>query len=195
MSEPDTWVARVVSALLAGELAHEDLSVRKLSAWLGQSTIGLYHHFGSLDGFLIRVDGAGWRHLLGELEARAAEGGTLKDIALAYVTFATRYPALYWVMAERPFARAKLRAEGRLRAEAGLLDAFGALLARLGVEGGEASTLLVLASVHGLASLLLGGRLDLRESHREGEWLREAAAGLERRFTGPVPRPGRTPRS
>lgn len=108
---------------------------------------------------------------------------------MAYVTFATRHPALYRVMAERPFARAKLRAEGRLRAEASLLDAFGALLARLGVEGGETSTVLVLASVHGLASLMLGGRLDLRESRSEGERLREAVAGLAGRFSGPAPRP------
>ena len=188
MSEPDAWVARVFAALLAGELTQEDLSVRKLSAWLGQSTIGLYHYFGSLDGFLIRVDGAGWRHLLSKLEQSAAEGGTLEDIAIGYVTFARRHPALYWVMVERSFDRAKLRAEGRLRAEASLLGAFGSLLAELGVKGGETSTLLVLAAVHGLASLAAGGRLDLGGAPQADERLREAAAALAQRFTESAPR-------
>src|SRR5687767_12940330 len=96
--DPAGAVARVFEALRAGRLTRDDLSARRLSAFLGQSTIGLYHHFGSLDGFLIRVDGAGWRHLFETLARREAEGASVGDLAVAYLDFAFGHPHLYWLM-------------------------------------------------------------------------------------------------
>jgi AcrR family transcriptional regulator len=153
---PDAMVSRVFAALLDGALTREDLSARKLSAWLGQSTMGLYHHFGSLDGFLIRIDGAGWRHVLDRLGQEKRSGADFTKLCLVYLDFARTHPALYGLIAERHFDRARLRAEGRLRAEASLLTGFGTLL-----ELAEEPTLLVFATLHGLASLQASGRLDL----------------------------------
>ncbi len=180
--DPDVMVEDVFQALVRGDLTRDDLTVRKLSARFGGSTIGLYHYFGSLDGFLIRVDGAGWRHLLAELERAVLRGGTLVDLALAYVAFAKRHPTLYWVMAERPFDRAALRSEGRLRQERPILDAFGALLARLGSKEPSRDLLLVFATLHGLASLVGGGRFDLGGAREVRERVEDAARDLERLF-------------
>lgn len=184
MSTADEMVDRVFRGLLRGELGREDLGARRLSAWLGQSTMGLYHHFGSLDGFLVRVDGAGWRHLLARLERAQEKGADLEELAIAYVAFATAHPALYEVMAVHPFDRARLRAEGRLRAEAPLLEAFGVLLARAGSREPARDTPLVFAALHGLASLATSGRLDLG-GKRPSERLREAARGVARLVSSP----------
>jgi len=174
MGTAEEMVDRVFEALLRGELTSEDLGARSLSRWLGQSTIGLYHHFGSLDGFLIRVDGAGWRHLLARLERVQRDGGSLEDLGLAYVSFATAHPALYEVMAVRSFDRARLRAEGRLRAEQPLLGGFHRLLARAGSADPEQDAVLLLAALHGLVSLAASGRLDLGAGKRPSERLRDA---------------------
>lgn len=152
----EAMVTKVFAALLDGELTRGDLSARKLSAWLGQSTIGLYHYFGSLDGFLIRIDGAGWRHVLDLLARKKRAGANFTKLGLAYLDFARKHPTLYGVIAERHFDRARLRAEGRLRAEASLLAGFGTLL-----DLSEDDTLHVFATLHGLASLEASGRLDL----------------------------------
>lgn len=161
---PGAMVDRVFRALLAAELEYSDLGARKLSSWLGQSTMGLYHHFGSLDGFLIKIDGAGWRHLLGLLQRRKSAGAAFSELALAYVEFARKHRALYTLMAERPFDRAGLRGAGRLRQEAPLVSGFGALL-----ECGPEETLFVFATLHGLVSLEASGRVELggRRAARE----------------------------
>jgi len=160
-------VLRVFRALLAGELQQRDLSARRLSAWLGQSTMGLYHHFGSLDGFLIRVDGAGWQYLLGILERARRAGAKFEQLALGYVEFARAHRALYALMAERPFDRSGLRARGRLRKESPLLAGFGGLL---GTD--EDETLFVFATLHGLVALEASGRIALgtrRQAHERVE--------------------------
>jgi hypothetical protein len=175
----DELVGRVFEALLGGELEREDLSARRLTAFLGQSTIMLYHWFGSLDGFLIRVDGAGWRHLLGELSRHSAKKEGIASVMVAYVDFAFRHPTLYWLMTERPFDRARLRSEGRLRLEGVLVEAFGALLAANGVRDPAADTIPIFASLHGLASLAASGRLDLGGHAR----IRESARRLAAIFT------------
>jgi hypothetical protein len=168
---PSRLVQRVFTALLANRLSREHLSARRLSAFLGRSTIGLYHHFGSLDGFLIQVDGLGWQQLLGELERAASNGkrrdgsfdaeGALRAVALGYVDFANRYPCLYWLMTARPFDRAALRKAGRLRLETPLLLGFSKLLAACGSAEPETDLILAFSALHGLVNLVEGGRLNL----------------------------------
>jgi AcrR family transcriptional regulator len=155
----EALVARVFEALRRGEIGRAELTARKLSAFLDQSTMVLYHRFGSLDGFLIRIDGAGWRLLRHELQRVNAP--SLEDLAVAYVDFAFRHRDLYWLMTEHPFDRQALRAQGRLGLEASLLSAFRDLLARHGSGDPEEDTLVAFGALHGLASLALGGRLDL----------------------------------
>jgi hypothetical protein len=179
MADPADAVTRVFDALRAGRLTREDLTARRLSAFLGRSTIGLYHHFGSLDGFLIRVDGAGWRLLFETLGRRDAAGASLGDLAVAYLDFAFGHPHLYWLMSERPFDRGALRREGRLALAAPLWAASVALLERHGSRRPALDARALLAGLHGLAALTMSGRGNLGEAPGAAEDLaREAARRL-----------------
>ncbi|HEU4539106.1 MAG TPA: WHG domain-containing protein [Polyangiaceae bacterium] len=186
MADPADAVARVFEALRAGRLTRDDLTARRLAAFLGQSTIGLYHHFGSLDGFLIRVDGAGWRLLFETLARRDAGGASAGDLAVEYLDFAFRHPHLYWLMGERPFDRAALRREGRLALGKPLWAAFLALLERHGSCRPALDARALLGGLHGLAALTLSGRANFGEVPRRPEELaREAARRLAEALLGP----------
>jgi WHG domain-containing protein len=176
MADPTDAVARVFDALREGRLTRDDLTARRLSAFLGQSTIGLYHHFGSLDGFLIRVDGAGWRLLFETLGRRDAEGASIGELAVSYLDFAFRHPHLYWLMSERPFDREALRRDGRLSLGKPLWAAFLALLGRHGSCRPALDARALLAGLHGLAALTLSGRGNFDEGPGSGEELARAAA-------------------
>ena len=163
VTDADEPVARVFQALCEGRLTRDDLTARKIAAFLGQTTMVLYHHFGSLDGFLIRVDGAGWRRLADLLETRARAGADLRSLAVGYVEFALRHPDLYWLMAERRFDRARLREQGRLRLARPLWGAFVELLRRYGSTRPAEDTHVLFAGLHGIAMLTLSGRANLGE--------------------------------
>jgi hypothetical protein len=183
----ESLVVRAFDALRRGEIGRADLTARKLTAFLEQSTIVLYHRFGSLDGFLIRIDGAGWRLLLSELQQVKAPA--LEDVAEAYVDFAFRHRDLYWLMTEHPFDRDALRARGQLRLESTLLSAFRDLLARHGSREPDADTFVAFAALHGLASLALGGRLELGGGRNLRGRIREEARRVARLLAAPAPAP------
>ncbi|WP_437299679.1 TetR/AcrR family transcriptional regulator [Sorangium sp. So ce426] len=159
----DEPVERVFMALCEGRLTRDDLTARKIAAFLGQTTMVLYHHFGSLDGFLIRVDGLGWRRLAERLDARARAGADARSLAVGYVEFALCHPDLYWLMAERRFDRVRLREQGRLRLARPLWSSFVELLRHLGSRRPEEDTYVLFAGLHGIAMLALSGRANLGE--------------------------------
>lgn len=161
--DADEPVERVFMALCEGRLTRDDLTARKIAAFLGQTTMVLYHHFGSLDGFLIRVDGLGWRRLAERLDARARAGADARSLAVGYVEFALRHPDLYWLMAERRFDRARLREQGRLRLARPLWSSFVELLRHHGSGRPEEDTHVLFAGLHGIAMLALSGRANLGE--------------------------------
>ncbi|KYF61876.1 hypothetical protein BE11_09060 [Sorangium cellulosum] len=161
--DADEPVERVFQALWEGRLTRDDLTARKIASFLGQTTMVLYHHFGSLDGFLIRVDGVGWRRLAELLEARARAGADARALAVGYVEFALRHPDLYWLMAERRFDRADLREQGRLRLARPLWSSFVELLRRYGSTRPAEDTHVLFAGLHGIAMLTLSGRANLGE--------------------------------
>ncbi|WP_157906661.1 TetR/AcrR family transcriptional regulator [Sorangium cellulosum] len=159
--DADEPVGRVFVALCEGRLTRDDLTARKIAAFLGQTTMVLYHHFGSLDGFLIRVDGLGWRRLAERLDARARAGADARSLAVGYVEFALCHPDLYWLMAERRFDRARLREQGRLRLARPLWSSFVELLRHHGSRRPEEDTYVLFAGLHGIAMLALSGRANL----------------------------------
>ncbi|WP_437746078.1 TetR/AcrR family transcriptional regulator [Sorangium sp. So ce302] len=161
--DADEPVERVFMALCEGRLTRDDLTARKIAAFLGQTTMVLYHHFGSLDGFLIRVDGLGWRRLAERLDARARAGADARSLAVGYVEFALCHPDLYWLMAERRFDRARLREQGRLRLARPLWSSFVELLRHHGSRRPEEDTYVLFAGLHGIAMLALSGRANLGE--------------------------------
>ncbi|WP_437818082.1 TetR-like C-terminal domain-containing protein [Sorangium sp. So ce1078] len=176
VTDVDEPVERVFQALCEGRMARDDLTARKIAAFLGQTTMVLYHHFGSLDGFLIRVDGAGWRRLAELLEGRARAGADARSLAVGYVEFALRHPDLYWLMAERRFDRARLREQGRLRLARPLWSSFVELLRRYGSARPAEDTHVLFAGLHGIAMLALSGRANLGEDPASDEEVAFAAA-------------------
>ena len=180
MFQPDAAVVRVYEALSTGQLSREDLSARKLATFLGQSTMVVYHHFDSVDGLLIRVDGLGWAALLQRLQDVVNEGGRGEALALAYLDFAFARPHLYHVMTVHPFDRDGLREKGRLRKADELWRAFGALVASLGSPKPEVDTRVLFAGLHGLVSLHVGGRAEVARggAHQASTATLEAATRL-----------------
>ncbi|MEJ7598447.1 MAG: TetR-like C-terminal domain-containing protein [Kofleriaceae bacterium] len=148
----------VFDALWRGTLHRDQLVARELSRRLGHSTFVLYHHFGSLDGFLIQVDGKGWQALLESLLRRDRRGATVAQLARGFVEFAFRRPVLYWLMTERPFDRAQLRRRGRLRAGDELWEGFVGIVARHGSQTPQLDARALLAGLHGLVALTASGR-------------------------------------
>ncbi|MBK8213153.1 MAG: WHG domain-containing protein [Myxococcales bacterium] len=193
MFQPDAAVRRVYEALAEGRLARDELTARKLASFLGQSTMVVYHHFDSLDGLLIRVDGLGWSALLERLEQTVCDGGRGESLALAYLDFAFSRPHLYYVMTAHPFDRDALRAAGRLRRAEDLWRRFGALVARLGARSPEVDTRVLFAGLHGLVSLHVGGRAELARGGADGA--REATLTAAKRLASaifPAPEKHRT---
>jgi|GEM_PF-1207198 len=198
--DPDAAVERVFRELSSGRLGRDALTARAITALLGQSTMVLYHHFGSLEGFLIRVDGLGWKALLATLERHERRGAGLPDLAEAYVAFAFAHPDLYWLMAEHRFDREALARQGRLRLAASLPAAFQAVLARVGSRAPERDAPILLAGLHGLAALTLSGRAGLatgRGAAREAAIAaaRDLATMLVERSPASKPAPPSPPRA
>ena len=80
------------------------LRVRDLAAAAGQSTMGVYHHFGSKQGLLEQLYLLGFDRLSHRLRAVPSGGrgrDELLDFALAYRGFAVENEALYGLMFER----------------------------------------------------------------------------------------------
>jgi AcrR family transcriptional regulator len=80
------------------------LRVRDLAAAAGQSTMGVYHHFGSKQGLLEQLYLHGFDRLADRLNSVPSTGRArdeLLDFALAYRGFAVDNEALYGLMFER----------------------------------------------------------------------------------------------
>jgi AcrR family transcriptional regulator len=80
------------------------LRVRDLAAAAGQSTMGVYHHFGSKQGLLEQLYLHGFERLSDRLDSVPSSGRSrdeLMDFALAYREFAVDNEALYGLMLER----------------------------------------------------------------------------------------------
>jgi AcrR family transcriptional regulator len=68
MFDPEAAVPRGCGVLASATSPRGDLTARRLTALLDQSTTVLYHYFGSLESLLIRVDGAVRKSFFAELE-------------------------------------------------------------------------------------------------------------------------------
>ncbi|MCW3012846.1 MAG: TetR family transcriptional regulator [Solirubrobacterales bacterium] len=80
------------------------LRVRDLAAAAGQSTMGVYHHFGSKQGLLEQLYLHGFERLGQRLGTVPDDGRGREDLlafALAYRAFALEHEALYGLMFER----------------------------------------------------------------------------------------------
>lgn len=156
---PRAEVTAVLEGLTSGRLTLRDLGARRLATYLGKTTGALYHHFGSLDGFLHAIADAGFVRLGATLTART--DGTPEGIAEAYLRFAFDHPSLYALMFDRPFDWTALRARCAIGQAPGVV-LWRAFVARLEAEGGSADDArAIYGALHGLASLALSGRANI----------------------------------
>ncbi len=149
-----------------------DLSMRKIAGAVGCSATSIYLHFENKDALVHALIDDGFELLNSSLHA-AAEAHTdaarrLEALAHAYVTFGTGNPEYYEVMFQlHPERMARYPAEAYRRArrnlellEEAIVD--GAASGTLGAPAPAVAAHVLWASMHGVVSLLLAERLDVR---------------------------------
>lgn len=159
-----------VSIQLGSELGEEGLTMRAIAARLGVSATALYQHFESKSAILREIRFLGVRTLL-EQQKVAADAPDPKErvhrLAKTYVDFALGNPWLYKVLfVEEQVDWASVNEDEKGMLIAPLESAKQAFQA--GVASGvfradldvDSSALLLWASVHGLATLLISSRIS-----------------------------------
>lgn len=151
---------------LAEREGWDAVTTRRLSAEIEYSQPVIYKHFASMEDLVeaIALEGFGeLADVLGESRRHAAPDGAVAVVARAYISYATKNPALYDAMFSRP-TRLRFAAEDTA---APLKAAFAELRAAVATIAGERDvdtlTEVLWAALHGLTTL---GRNDrLRPGH------------------------------
>jgi AcrR family transcriptional regulator len=153
---------RIVAAarVIAEREGWDAVTIRRLADEIEYSQPVLYSHFENRDAIVAAVALEGFKELSVGLRA-ATHGSTgqrnaLKNVAMAYLAFALRHPALYEAMFILPtnlrFAQAETRPE--LRAA---FEALSAVVTPFCVDA-ETATETFWAALHGLYELERSGR-------------------------------------
>lgn len=171
--------ALIQGALKLMEKEGESFSLRDLSKKVGVSPPALYSHFADKDALLVAVAICGFDQLKVELEGAI---GKTKDPAAqflamgqAYVKFGMDCPALYNLMfsgSELPAKRFKfpeLKEAGNRSFQA-LTGMLGEMQRSGFMRPGHVDLdgFTIWAHVHGLASLIITGRVECMSDHVEG---------------------------
>lgn len=154
---------------LAESEGWEAVTTRRLSERIEYSQPVLYSHFDGKSAIVRAVAVEGFAELGEKMRAAraiAAPEGALRELATAYIVFASERPALYEAMfvlpTDLPFGDPAVPEE--------LKAAFGEFLAAVEpIAGGrdpETLAEVTWSALHGLVSLTRGNRL--RASHRDG---------------------------
>lgn len=156
---------------LLEQAGHSDFTLRDLARRVGVSAAALYAHFADKSALLAAIATAGFARLSAAIEAATRNDSDLTaqflHMGSAYVRFGTDNPALYKLMFASEELPAKRGQYPELQAAAesafGLLtDMLGRMQRRELLRAGdpEADALTVWAHVHGLASLIITGRIE-----------------------------------
>lgn len=163
----------------------EALKLRAVARRAGVSHSAPYRHFPTSEALLaaLAAEGFAW---LGEAQRAAAKAGGLRAMGEAYVAFALAHPQRFRLMFG---GRIPLAKHARLRevATRAFDELAGALCARVpGAKDARDSSIAAWALVHGLAQLLLGGRISgaAKRGRDDAKFVREVLATT--RFV-PVP--------
>jgi AcrR family transcriptional regulator len=167
----------------------EALKLRAVARRAGVSHNAPYRHFPQREALLaaLAVEGFEW---LGAAQGKAAEAGGLRAMGEAYVHFALTHPQRFRLMFGGQISIAK---HARLREVATkTFEALsGALSARVPeAQGAGDSSIAAWALVHGLAQLLLGGRISsaAKRGRDDATFVREVLASI-RFAVGPAQSP------
>jgi AcrR family transcriptional regulator len=152
--------------LIAEGEGWDAVTIRRLAQEIEYSQPVLYSHFENRDAIVAAVAVEGFRELATMLQQAGREStdrrNALENVAMAYLAFARRHPALYEAMFTLP---TRLRfAEVDTKSE--LKDGFAALAAVVAPSSADVgvATETFWAALHGLAELERSGRI--RQSAR-----------------------------
>jgi AcrR family transcriptional regulator len=162
------------------------VTVRRLADEIEYSQPVLYSHFKSRDAIVGAVAVEGFRELAAALR-EAARGSTgqrdaLEDVAMAYLAFAVRHPALYEAMFVLPTGLRFAQADTRPELHAAF-DSLVVVVAPFCVDV-EDATETFWAALHGLTELERAGRTRPSARVRRVKLVVRAFVGL--RKTGPL---------
>lgn len=151
-------IAKAHARLRESETA--EISLRELARDIGVSAMAAYRHFSSKEALLAALADDGFRKLDAEADGKSAEpSARLLEGLLAYVEFAHANPGLYALMFGQLHAEGAAL-ENRSASFVGLkrkvADIIGTDLADPETESAAAR---IWATVHGCASLVIGGLL------------------------------------
>ncbi|HLT46078.1 MAG TPA: TetR/AcrR family transcriptional regulator [Rubricoccaceae bacterium] len=163
------------SRSLLVEEGYHHLSMRKIARAVGCSATSIYLHFESKDALIHALIDEGMARLHDRLEAARDSAGRDDDpaaclaaMARAYVAFGLENPEYYQVMFQlHPDRMARYPAEHYRRARRNL-ELFAGVLARgaeagtFRVENPDVGAHVLWTALHGLISLLLAERVDVR---------------------------------
>jgi len=152
---------------IASDEGWRSVTIRKIASRIEYSPPVIYEHFESKDEILLELMHQGYAEQLGAVESARKKANTPEEamlgIADAWMDFAFRSPDLYQVMyglGGAPFSAAETRNEGeKIAAVVGEV-----LIEILQNRGGETEdidgkVMLLWSTVHGLAALMMVGRI------------------------------------
>ena len=155
------------------EDGYAHLSMRKIAGAVGCSATSIYLHFDNKDALVHALIDEGFERLNDRLQAAVEANGTdpvarLDALAHAYVRFGLENPEYYEVMFQlHPERMARYPAESYRRARRNLdliaeVLAAGAAAGVLAAPDPEVAAHVHWAALHGVVSLLLARRVDVR---------------------------------
>lgn len=169
MKPPEDLRRRVLDAsltLIASE-GLEAFSMREVARRAGVSHQAPYHHFPDREAILASLVAEGFAMLRADAQA-AGEGVAdpyrrLTSIGKAYLDFALRHPAHFKLMFRSEWVKAERHEEARACAEGAFAVLAAAIADVARAEGraeDRASLLIAWSLAHGLATLVLEGKLE-----------------------------------
>jgi len=162
------------------------LSLRAVSERVGVSPTAAYHHFTSRGELLAHLAAQGFRELSQVLSDDRIGGGQLLQVCLAYLRFARGNPAIYQLMFGAEFVSGEtLPALAEARDEAfGRLERIIADELALPRDASEvrAAALASWSYIHGLASLMIHGVIQVPDAVSDERLVELTLGGLERVF-------------
>jgi AcrR family transcriptional regulator len=171
----DLPAALVRAALELLEEGATDLSLRAVARRAGVAASAPYRHYADRDALLSAVAAVGYNELAQDLATAHPSPTTPDDlaaVAVAYVRFALRRPALFRVMFGEPCDRDSAQ---RVAATQAISAYVGAIVSRVFPSADpEGMSTAIWALVHGLAFLFLDGKLEADNGKDVGPQVRAA---------------------
>ncbi len=142
----------------------KSLSLREVARRVGVSQTAPYHHFKDKEGMLAAVAAKGFL-MMGAEQTKQAEATGMEALGKGYVDFALKHPALLQIMfgpeISNPNSHADLKAAGDQSFQS-IFKSVTDQMEKAGIDYITPSvvTISAWALVHGLAILLIGGKIS-----------------------------------